>query len=129
MQTTTQQKHAKRNILLPCALLGPLLLFAGGCGGAIVGDWHMVKATPNREMFAIDDAHFARDGSFTATVTIEGKTVHEQGEYEFNGFKLTMRPRGGGQRRYNAMKTGRTLKVQDGDRHVFLKKGSKSSEK
>lgn len=128
MQISAQHKRAKRNTLLACALFGPLVLLANGCGRAIVGDWHMVKATPNREMFAIDDAHFARDGSFAATVTIEGKTVHEQGEYEFNGFKLTMRPRGGGQRRYNAMKTGRTLKVLDGDRNVILKKGSKSSE-
>lgn len=110
-------------------MLGALLLVTTGCGGAIVGDWHMSKAIPNKEVFAIDEAHFARDGTFAATVTIEGKTVREQGAYSFNGFKLTMRPQGGGRRSYNTVLKGRTLELHDKERKVFLKKGKKSAKK
>ena len=129
MQITTQRNRPKRNMVLLCAMLGLPVSFATGCGGVIVGDWHMAKAIPNKEVFAIEDAHFGDDGAFTATVTIEGKTVLEKGEYHFNGFKLTMRPQGGGQRRYSTVLKGRTLEVHDGDRKVFLRKGKKSSEK
>jgi len=110
-------------------MLGVLVLLATGCSGMIVGDWHMSKAIPNKEIFAIEDAYFARDGTFTATVTIEGKTVLEKGKYDFNGFKLTMRPHGGGQRRYNTVLKGRTLEIHDDERKVFLRKGKKSSGK
>ena len=127
MQITTRQKHAKRGRILQWAMLGSLLIAATGCGGAIAGDWHMIKAIPNREIFAIDDAHFARDGTFAATVTIEGKTVHETGTYDFNGLWLTMRPKGGGQRRYNTVLKGRTLELHDDERKVFLRKGKKST--
>ena len=127
MQITTRQKHAKRGRILQWAMLGSLLIAATGCGGAIAGDWHMIKAIPNREIFAIDDAHFARDGTFAATVTIEGKTVHETGTYDFKGLWLTMRPKGGGQRRYNTVLKGRTLELHDDERKVFLRKGKKST--
>jgi hypothetical protein len=129
MQIKTRQNRAKRNNALLWAMLSSLLLMGTGCGGAIVGDWHMIKAIPNREIFAVDDAHFARDGSFAATVTIEGKTVHETGTYDFKGLWLTMRPKGGGQRRYNTVLKGRTLELHDDERKVFLKKGKKSTTK
>jgi hypothetical protein len=99
---------------------------ATGCGGMVTGHWYLGKAIPSKEIFAIDDVDFARDGSFTARVTIEGKTCSERGTYEFNGFKLTMRPQAGGQRRYNAVLKGRTLEVLDGDRKVILRKGEKA---
>jgi hypothetical protein len=126
MQVITPQNHANRNMVLLHAMLGSVLLMATGCSGVIVGDWHMTKAIPNKQVFAIEDACFARDGTFTATVTIEGKTVREKGEYDFNGFKLTMRPQGGGQRRYNTVLKGRTLEIHDEERKVFLRKGKKS---
>lgn len=129
MQTKMKQNRTKRNIVLPLAIVGSALLFTTGCGGAIVGDWHMIKAVPNKEMFAIEDALFARDGSFAATVTIEGKTTHEKGTYAFNGFTLTMRPQGGGQRRYKTVMGSKRLKVLDGNRHVILQKTKKSKQK
>ena len=115
--------------MLLAGMLGVLALLAAGCSRVIVGDWHMAKAIPNKQIFAIEDAYFARDGTFTATVTIEGKTVREKGKYDFNGFRLTMRPQGGGQRRYNTVLKGRTLEIHDDERKVLLKKGKKSGEK
>jgi len=129
MQVRTRQKRAQRGNVLLHAMLGSLLLMATGCSGVIVGDWHMTKAIPNKQIFAIEDAYFARDGTFTATVTIEGKTVREQGAYSFNGFKLTMRPQGGGQRSYNTVLKGRTLEIHDDERKVFLRKGTKNEKK
>jgi hypothetical protein len=108
--------------------MGMVAVLAGalaGCGGAIVGDWQMVQAQPSREVFAIDDAQFHRDGSFAATITIEGKTAREVGTYKFSGFKLTLRPHAGGQRNYNAMVKLGKLEVTDSGRKVVLKKGKK----
>ena len=129
MQIRKTQNSARRNIVLLAGMLGVLALLAAGCSGVIAGDWHMTKAIPNKQIFAIEDAYFARDGTFTATVTIEGKTVREKGKYDFNGFRLTMRPQGGGQRRYNTVLKGRTLEIHDDERKVLLKKGKKSGEK
>jgi hypothetical protein len=112
--------------MLLAVVSGALLLFVTGCGLSVTGHWRLAKAIPSREVFAIDDAQFARDGSFTATVTIEGKTAREKGTYEFNGFKLTLRPQAGGQRRYDAVERFGTLEVMDGERKVILKKTKKS---
>jgi hypothetical protein len=103
-------------------LLGGTL---AGCGGTIVGDWHMVQTVPNEDIFAIDDAHFHRDGSFAAMITIEGRTAREVGSYHFNGFKLTLRPQAGGQRRYDAMVKLGKLEISGSGRKVVLKKGKK----
>ena len=102
------------------ALVGLSLL--SGCGRAIVGDWRMVSATPNREVFGIDHATFGRDGTFSATMTVEGLTADRTGRYEFNGFKLKLRPQGGGQRAYLAHVGASKLEITDGDRHVVLKR-------
>jgi len=112
---------------LPCVVAASLLLvFATGCGGAIHGHWMLTKSVPNKDVFAIDDAYFARDGGFVATVTIEGRTARERGTYEFNGFKLIMRPSAGGQRRYNAMvKPGHVLELLDGQRKAWLRRVDK----
>lgn len=108
-------------------IAGPLV-FTCGCGLSVVGDWHLARAVPSREVFAIDDAHFAKDGSFAATVTIEGKTARETGTYAFNGYQLTLRPRAGGQRRYNAVVRLGTLEVLDGERKIILKRSDKIKE-
>ena len=108
------------------ATTGVLALCTGwlvGCGGSIVGHWQMIQAEPNKHVFAIDDAQFHRDGSFAATITIEGKTAREIGSYRFNGFKLTLRPQAGGQRSYNAMIKLGQLEIVDSSRKVVLKKG------
>ncbi len=107
---------------------GAVLVLTTGCGFSVAGHWRLVKATPSREVFAIDDARFARDGSFTATITIEGKTAREKGTYEFNGFKLTLRPQAGGQRRYDAVERFGKLEVIDGERKVILQKARKNKE-
>ena len=100
-----------------------LLCALPGCSGALKGDWHMVEAIPNKDVFCMDDASFARDGSFSATSTIDGKTIREVGTYKFNGFKLTLHPQAGGQRQYQAVLKIRTLEITNGDRKVILKKG------
>jgi hypothetical protein len=107
---------------LVCLLALPLL---AGCRGAIVGDWHLVEAVPNREVFAIDGASFRRDGTFSATTTIEGLTASERGTYDFNGIKLKLRPQAGGQRTYSAMLKLNRLEIMDGKRRVVLQKGAK----
>jgi hypothetical protein len=122
--------HDDSSRLRPIAA-GMLTLLAGGlagCGGAIVGDWQMVQAEPSKEVFAIDDAHFHRDGSFAASITIEGKTAREVGTYKFSGFKLTLRPHAGGQRSYDAMIKLGKLEITDSDRKVVLKKGKKQEQ-
>jgi hypothetical protein len=85
----------------------------------------MVQTVPNKDVFAIDDAQFRRDGTFAATITIEGKTAREAGTYHFNGFKLTLRPQAGGQRRYNATVKLSKLEISDSGRRVVLKKGKR----
>ncbi len=96
-----------------------------GCSRTIVGHYDLVRATPNPEDFAIDDADFLRDGRYHAVVTIGGHTARESGAYEFNGYKLTLRPAAGGQRKYNAtIKPGR-LEVFSGKRAVYLRKNGK----
>jgi hypothetical protein len=113
---------------LTLILAGAVLLPAPGCGLSVTGQWRLVKAIPSREVFAIDEAQFARDGTFAATVTIEGKTAREKGTYEFNGFKLTLRPQAGGQRRYDAVERFGKLEVIDGERKVILEKTRKHKE-
>jgi hypothetical protein len=103
-------------------VLMPLL---GGCRGALVGDWHLVEAIPNREVFSLDNATFRRDGTFSAVTTIEGMTTAEQGQYDFNGFKLKLRPRAGGQRAYLASVRMGRLELADGSRKVVLQKGKR----
>lgn len=103
-------------------VLMPLL---GGCRGALVGDWRLVEAVPNREVFSLDHATFRRDGTFSAVTTIEGMTTSEQGQFDFNGFKLRLRPQAGGQRAYLAnVRMGR-LELADGPRKVVLQKGKR----
>jgi hypothetical protein len=106
------------------ALLGlaPLL---GGCQAAIHGDWHMVEVAPNRQVFCIDNATFRPDGTYSATTTLEGVTADEKGTYEFTGFKLMLRPAGGGQRTYTAQATPSRITLTSDKRKVVLEKGKK----
>lgn len=107
-------------VLLPIG--AALCCAASGCGFSIVGDWKLDKALPSREVFALDDAHFAEDGSFAATVTLDGKSVRHEGSYRFNGFKLTLRPAAGGQYRWDAFERFGRLHVHDDERKVILRK-------
>ena len=104
---------------------GLLLPLLSGCGGAIVGDWHMVEAVPNRDVFSIDHASFRRDGTFSAVTTIEGLTTKETGTYKFTGFKLKLRLDAGGQRTYSTRLRLNRLEIVDHDRKVVLKKGKR----
>lgn len=115
--------------LLAFGITGLLFTMLPGCAGSIVGHWSLTKAVPNKQTLAIDDASFARDGRYSATVTIEGKTVREEGRYKYNGFKLTMLPGGGGQHRYNTMIRGGTMQIIEGERKLILRKASKSQDK
>lgn len=103
-------------------LLTPLL---GGCRGSIVGDWHLVEALPNRDVFSMDRVSFRQDGTFSATTTIEGLTTDEKGTYDFNGFKLCLRPQAGGQRAWPAMLKFDRLEITNGQRRVTLAKGAR----
>lgn len=109
--------------LASAAVLLAALVPLTGCGGTIHGNWHMIKATPNKDVFAIDNASFNGDGSYSAKSTIEGKTNDEVGTYTFNGFELTMRPQAGGQRKYSANIWVNELRITDAkDRGVTLRK-------
>lgn len=116
----TDSRLTRATILAAAALL----LTSTGCTtGTLAGDWRMVKASPSREVFAMDGMTFARDGSFAGTVTIDGRTAQEQGRFFFNGYKLILRPSGGGQREYNATLQMKRLKVIDQQkRHVVLQR-------
>ena len=109
------------SLLMGLLALGLLLPALGGCGVSVAGHWRMVEAVPNREVFGFDNATFNRDGTFTATTTLEGKTTDETGKYRFDGFKLTLQPRGGGRRSYHAMRRMGKLEIVDQDRKVLLK--------
>jgi len=111
----------KLRICALACLVAPLV----GCGGAIVGKWELARATPSAVVFALDDVEFHRDGAYEATLTLDGRTMRQQGEYGFNGFKLTLKPRTGGVRRYNAVRHAASLEVSDGDRRVVLRKRSR----
>jgi len=100
-------------------------LWLTGCSGALIGDWHLVEAIPNRETFSLDNVTFRRDGTFSAVTTVEGLTNNEQGEYDFNGWKLRLRPRAGGQRSYSAWLKATRLELRDGQRKVVLQKGKR----
>jgi hypothetical protein len=102
--------------------IAPLLV---GCQGAIVGDWRLTDAVPNRQVFSIDNATFRGDGTYSATTTIEGVTNNEKGTYDFNGFKLLLRPQAGGQRSYTASLKLDRLELTAGKRHAVLQKGKK----
>lgn len=108
-------------------LLMVLLVFAGGCAGTLAGRYDLIKATPNRDMFAIDNALFRGDGTYEATVTIDGMTTRESGKFQFNGFRLTLQPDKGGRRVFDASKpVGGTLRIWRGKkedlREVVLRK-------
>ncbi len=108
------------------AVAPPALFFLAsltGCGGALTGHWKMVEVVPSKQVFNIDDADFRSDGTFTATITIEGQTNRDTGTYKFDGFKLTFQPQAGGRRSYNAMLKFGRLEVTDGKRKVVLAKG------
>jgi hypothetical protein len=120
MTSTTGRFARDRCRLAAAAWLLPLL---SGCGGAIVGDWYLVEANPNRQVFGIDNASFRSDGTFSAAMTIEGLTTEEKGTYDFNGFKLKLRPKAGGQRTYLANVQPGRLEIANGQRKVVLKKG------
>ncbi|HQL54693.1 MAG TPA: hypothetical protein PLQ87_08290 [Phycisphaerae bacterium] len=106
------------------AVLGALLLLTG-CQGAVVGDWYLVEAIPNRQTFSIDRASFRANGTYAATTTIEGVTTEDKGTYDFNGFKLRLRPDAGGQRAYTTSVQPGQLQLTSGNRKVLLKKGKK----
>lgn len=104
-----------------CVLTFPLLL--AGCRTAVTGDWYLEKAIPARQIFSMDDASFKKDGTFTAAVTLDGRTLKESGRYEFNGFKLTLLPKDGGQQAFDAnMKLNARMELTDKDRHCVLAK-------
>lgn len=98
------------------------LLLLGGCGVSVVGDWRCVKALPNRDVFAIEDATFRSDDTFSLRFTEDGRTRAEEGTYDFTGFKLVLRPRAGGRREYNAVRRIGTLEISQGERRVVLEK-------
>ncbi len=104
------------------AALGALVCAITGCSGAVVGRWRLVEVAPSRELFAIERAEFRRDGSFTASSTIDGKKLEEGGRYEFTGFKLILRPSAGGVRKFDALLRLNRLEVTQGKRKVVLQR-------
>ncbi|MBL8878398.1 MAG: hypothetical protein JNG88_04690 [Phycisphaerales bacterium] len=107
----------------PILLLASICALASaGCGGSVVGHWRMMSSSPNRDLFALDDVRFHSDGSYSATATIDGSTQRELGMYEYNGWKLYLRPKGGGQRTFEATLKFSRLELVDRERKVSLKR-------
>ncbi|QOJ14947.1 MAG: hypothetical protein HRU75_09950 [Planctomycetia bacterium] len=118
----TSNRRSVRCFAPACTLLA-LLCAAGGCGVSINGQWRMIRANPNRDVFAIDHATFSRDRGYSATITVDGRTAEETGEYEFNGFQVLLRPQAGGQRRYSASVMFGELRITDSQqRSVTLRR-------
>lgn len=120
----------QRALRLSCPWRVPLFVFVlmlPGCATTIAGNWHMVEAVPSRQVFALDDVHFGKDGHFSAKYTVEGRTSAAQGTYDFNGIALKLRPDAGGQRRYQATLIGQRLELVDGNRKVVLTRGRRGS--
>jgi hypothetical protein len=115
-------KPARSPPLTPL-LFAPLLGLLAGCQGTIRGDWHLVDAKPNRQTFSIDNATFRPDGTYAAMTMIEGVTTNEKGTYDFDGFKLQLRPQGGGQRTYTVHMEPGQMRIGDSKRNVTLQKG------
>ncbi len=106
------------------ALIGGLLwLAASGCARLITGHYVLVRATPNPEAFAVDDADFDSAGRYRALITLGGRSARESGEYNFNGYRLTLRPAAGGVRQFNAVaRPGGTLELMLGENKAILKR-------
>ncbi len=102
--------------------LTPTLLLLAGCNAQLAGKWRLVQAAPNRETFAIDDAEFTRDGAYSLTATIEGRTRRETGEFKYNGFDLRLFPEDGGRRTFGASLEWRTLTLTDGEKRARLER-------
>lgn len=111
--------------LIGVAGLLAAVVLSGGCGGAIVGEWEMVRCVPNRDVFCVDEANFGRDGTYQATVTIEGREARQAGSYVYNGFQLTLRPNAGGQRRFNTVLRMNRLEILHGEARAILRKAGK----
>lgn len=108
----------RRSMIAACVLLAALT----GCQRQLAGTWQLVEAKPSREVFALDDAQFTKAGRYDLRITIEGHTRQESGDFQFNGFDLTLRPDVGGRRVYNARLSGHTLTVTDAGRRVTLQR-------
>jgi hypothetical protein len=106
------------------ALLGASALLTG-CQGAIQGRWHLEEAIPNKQTFALDNVSFNADGTYSATLTRDGVTRQETGEYEFNGFNIRLRPKGGGQHKYTAQLAPGRLMLLSGSKKAVLRSGSR----
>ena len=115
--------RAPGRVLWACS--GLLLPLLAGCQGAILGDWHLVQAIPNRQTFALDNVTFRSNNTFSATTTIEGVTNQEEGTYELDGLKLKLQPRNGGLRTYTISVHGGQLDLLNGKRKVVLEKGKR----
>jgi hypothetical protein len=112
---------ARRGVITSSALLA-WLMPAEGCAPAVVGSWRLVRASPDREVFALDEVEFAGDGSYAATITLDGRTVRESGTFRFDGFRLTLRPADGGERQYAALVRSGELEVRNGRSIVRLRR-------
>ncbi len=97
-------------------------LAATGCTGTLAGRWRMVKCTPNRETFSIDNASFTSRGEYTANFSLDGRAEKEKGRFEFNGFNITFRPSAGGSRTFTAVLRLNRLEIMDGKRNCVLEK-------
>lgn len=104
------------------AILCVAVVFCSGCAVGVAGKWRMVKALPNRDVFSMTDVQFNSDGSYAATITLEGVTRREEGAYSFNGFKMLLRPQAGGVREFDAMLVAGELELKRGPRAVVLRK-------
>lgn len=111
-----------RGRLIATCLVAAWLASATGCAAALTGNWRLLRAAPDREVFALDEVEFSRDGSYAATITVEGKTAREKGTFRFDGFRLALRPAAGGRREYPALVKLGDLEVRNVQSVVLLQR-------
>ena len=96
-----------------------LAVFAAGCG--IKGSWQLVRAVPNADTFALQNATF-EDEAFNATLTIEGRTRPQSGTYKFTGQRLRLHLEDGGMHDFDANVAYGELIVRHGEYKAILRK-------
>ncbi len=99
-----------------------LLTSATGCSSLLVGTWKAEKA-PAGVPYYIQQVEFTKEGTFTAIPRRGGEAQPPpQGQYDFNGFTLTLRSAGKAEdRTYRAaLWGGNKLELQVNDQKHYL---------
>jgi hypothetical protein len=98
------------------------LLLSAGCRLPLSGEWRAIEARPGRHVFLMDEVSFDPQGRYQARLVRGGITTLEEGDYEFTGSRLKLRPSAGGLHSFSANRTWDRLEIRDKDQIVVLRK-------